>query len=63
MRDLYPHCRVGKMRATFVEMGTTAAVISLNRVELVLNCPELVFLKLSHLALLGKLGCGKFPDP
>lgn len=55
-RDLRSHCRVGKMRATFAERGTTTAVVSLNRIEL-------VFLKLSGLTLLGKLGCGKFPDP
>lgn len=46
-----------------MEMGTTAAVISLNHIELALNRIELVFLKLSNLALLGKLGRGKFPDP
>lgn len=47
-RDLRSHCRVGKMRATFAERGTTTAVVSLNRIEL-------VFLKLSGLTLLGKL--------
>lgn len=45
-RDLRSHCRVGKMRATFAERGTTTAVVSLNRIEL-------VFLKLSGLTLLG----------
>lgn len=39
-----------------VETGTTAAVFSLTRIEL-------VFEKLPNLAQLGKLGLRKFPNP